>query len=80
MNCSLGNMIIFDNGFHEIIVLLQFLKMLLPWLITFGKLMENLIAMNDFKDLENFIDDCTMILVITSSCDDVCVTCGYPSL
>ena len=33
----------FDNGFHEIIVLLQFLKMLLPWLVKFGKLIENII-------------------------------------
>ena len=54
------NMSIFDNGIHEIIVLLQFLRMLLPWLVIFGKLIENLIAMNNFKNLEDFMD----ILVI----------------
>ena len=54
------NMSIFDNGIHEIIVLLQFLRMLLPWLVIFGKLIENLIAMDNFKNLEDFMD----ILVI----------------
>ena len=35
----------FDNGFHEIVVSLQYLKMhmLLPWLVIFGKLIENII-------------------------------------
>jgi len=31
----------FDNGFHEIVVLLQFLKM--HRLVIFGKLIENII-------------------------------------
>ena len=48
----------FDNSFHYLWYYLEILKMFC--LVLFGKLIENLIARNDFNDLENFMD----ILVI----------------